>query len=564
MTKKTVRKKTPKQRDLRVISRMYLQGMTQGDIATELKISQPTVSREIKKLVEEWKVERVYDINEAKQRELAKIDNLELEYWEAWKRSQQDAVMRMKKAIQSDGTTKQEVSERIEGQVGDARFLNGVMDCIKQRCNILGVEAPDKLQSGSGSEIESISIPAHMIAKDFTDVYRDIINRGSVEYALDGGRGSTKSSFVALSSIMLLVNNPEWHMLALRQVSDTLRKSVYSQLTWAISELELDDKFKSTLNPLQITYIPTGQTIYFSGASDPKNLKSIKPPFGYIALLWFEEYDQFAGEAAIRSIVQSALRGGDVAYRFETWNTPRSKNHWCNKYIAIPKKGRYHLRTNYLNVPKEWLGKVFLDEAEFLKSVNEEAYRHEYLGDATGIGGTVFENVQIRAITDKEIKAFETSCHGLDFGYFPDPAHYSQSHYNPAKRTLYIYGEVRKWKSSNKEMYNAMVKQGLLPSNLLICDREPKDIADLKTMGANARGAEKDAGSRDYSYKWLQRLAAIVIDNTRAPYAAEEFLNCEMEQTKDGEFISSYPEKNDHAIDSVRYGTNLYWRKAGE
>jgi phage terminase large subunit len=423
---------------------------------------------------------------------------------------------------------------------------------------------PKEPTVGGDSEKNKIDIPAHMIAKDFTDVYRDIVNRGSTEYALDGGRGSSKSSFVALVSIMLLVNNPEWHMLAMRQVSDTLRKSVYSQLTWAISELGLDDKFKSTLNPMEIKYIPTGQTIYFAGASDPKNLKSIKPPFGYIALLWFEEYDQFAGEAAIRSIVQSALRGGDVAYRFETWNTPRSKNHWCNKYISIPKKGRYHLRTNYLTVPKEWLGKVFLDEAEFLKSVNLDAYNHEYIGDAVGIGGTVFENVQIRAITDEEIKHFETSCHGLDFGYFPDPAHYSQSHYNPAKRTLYIYGEVRKWKSSNKEMYNAMVEQGLTHNNLLICDREPKDIADLKKMGANARGAEKDAGSRNYSYKWLQRLAAIVIDNTRAPYTADEFLTCEMEQTKDGEYISSYPEKNDHAIDSVRYGTNLLWRQAGE
>jgi PBSX family phage terminase large subunit len=425
---------------------------------------------------------------------------------------------------------------------------------------------PKEQPQQSGGESAALVIPAHMLARDFTDVYRDIINRGHTEYALDGGRGSAKSSFVAMVSIMLLVNNPEWHMLAMRQVSDTLRKSVYSQLTWAISELGLDDKFKSTLSPLEIKYIPTGQTIYFSGASDPKNLKSIKPPFGYIALLWFEEYDQFAGEAAIRSIVQSALRGGDVAYRFETWNTPRSKNHWCNKYIAIPKEGRYHLRTNYLNVPNEWLGKVFIDEAEFLKSVNLDAYKHEYLGEATGIGGTVFENVEIRAITDQEIKTFNGYNDGIDWGYYPDPFVWGRSYYDPKTTDLYIYDEYYVWKQSNEETYKYLVKnKKLSPNDLIIADSsEPKSVADYKKYGANIRGAEKGADSVNYSMKWLQTRRRIIIDNIRAPHHAEEFLNYELEQTKDGEYITKFPDKNNHCIDRTRYAHNLLWRKAGE
>ena len=140
------RKKSQTERDRRAIARMYLQGMTQTDIARELTLSQPTVSREIKVLIQEWKVERVYDINEAKARELAKVDNLELEYWEAWKRSQSDAVTKTKKAIQEKGSTKQQAEERVEGQVGDARFLAGVQWCIERRCLILGVDAPKKTE----------------------------------------------------------------------------------------------------------------------------------------------------------------------------------------------------------------------------------------------------------------------------------------------------------------------------------------------------------------------------------------------------------------------------------
>lgn len=146
------RKKSQTERDLRQIARMYLQGISQADIAKELKISQPTVSREIKKLIEEWKVERVYDINEAKARELAKVDNLELEYWEAWRRSQKDAIIRSKKVYQKEGATAQEAAEQAKGQVGDARFLAGVQWCIERRCLILGVDAPKKTDLTSGGE----------------------------------------------------------------------------------------------------------------------------------------------------------------------------------------------------------------------------------------------------------------------------------------------------------------------------------------------------------------------------------------------------------------------------
>jgi len=135
------RKPAEIERDRRNISRLYLQGKIQAQIAFELKISQPTVSRELKLLQAEWKEERVYDINEAKQKELSKLDVLELEYWEAWERSQGNAITQ----IQSEspmGTTK---TAKQEKQFGDARFLDGVMSCIKQRCAILGVEAPKRV-----------------------------------------------------------------------------------------------------------------------------------------------------------------------------------------------------------------------------------------------------------------------------------------------------------------------------------------------------------------------------------------------------------------------------------
>lgn len=411
----------------------------------------------------------------------------------------------------------------------------------------------------------AFALPADVIAPVFLAAYRDIRDRKHTEYLFYGGRGSTKSTFVSLVMIWFLVNNPGVHVMAIRQVANTLRDSVYSQIVWAISELGLDDDFKCMTSPLEIEYRPTGQKIYFRGADDPGKIKSIKPAFGYIGVLWFEELDQFHGEESIRKIEQSVIRGGDEAFIFKSFNPPRTANNWANKYAKIPKESQYQHASTYLDVPAEWLGKTFIEEAEHLKAVNPPAYEHEYLGLANSAGGLVFENVQIRKITDEEIGQFDRVLHGLDWGFYPDPAHYSRCHYDAARLTLYIFGEYRAFKQSNRALYDALVKQGLTPEDSLICDSaEPKSVADFRDYGAAARGAEKGPESVKYSIKWLQSLRSIVIDNQRCPASAEEFLSYEFERDKDGEVISEYPDRDNHAIDSVRYATNLIWRRRGQ
>jgi len=410
----------------------------------------------------------------------------------------------------------------------------------------------------------SFSLPADMVAPAFLDVYRDIRDRKNTEYLFFGGRGSTKSSFISLAIVYILINNPTIHALVTRQISNTLRDSVYSQLQWAINELGFSGDFKCLTSPLEITYLPTGQKIYFRGLDDVGKIKSIKPAFGYLGVFWAEECDQMTSAESVRKVEQS-LRGGNVMYFFKSWNPPRSSQSWINKYSQIPKGTQYKHSSNYLTVPKEWLGDVFLSEAEHLKNINPEAYKNEYLGEVTGTGGQVFENVVLRAITDEEISQFDHVLHGLDFGFYPDPAHYSRMHYDAARLTLYIFGEVRRWKNSNRAVYDALVEYGLQPDNLLICDSaEPKSVADFREYGASARGAEKGPESVKYSIKWFQSLVSIVIDNERCPYTAEEFLNFEYEQNSDEEFISEFPDKNNHAIDACRYGTNLIWRRRGQ
>ena len=408
-------------------------------------------------------------------------------------------------------------------------------------------------------------IPASLIAPSFSSVLFDIEEHNYSEYVFPGGRGSTKSSFCALNVIDLIMKHEDMHACILRQVADTLRSSVYQQILWSISALGLEDEFNCTVSPLEITRIKTGQKIYFRGADDPNKIKSIKAPFGYIGIVWFEELDQFAGEEAVRKIEQSVIRGGDLSYKFKSFNPPKSAQNWANKYIKVPRSDRLVAESTYLAVPKKWLGKQFLDDAEFLKETNPTAYENEYMGIANGTGGNVFDNVEIRAITDEEIKSFDNALNGVDWGWYPDLYAFVRVQYVASKHTLYIWQEYTCNKTKNIDTAKHLVKLGITGNDLIICDSaEKKSTEDYRAYGLLARNAEKGPHSRDYSYKWLQSLSSIVIDNERCPVAAKEFLDKEYLRDKEGNVISGYPDGNDHTIDAVRYATERIWRRRGQ
>ena len=134
-----------------------------------------------------------------------------------------------------------------------------------------------------------------IVADVFHPMMRDIRRGKHSEYILPGGRGSTKSSAISCIINELIKNNHDMHALVLRKVGNTIKDSVYAQIKWAIKTMDLEEQFEYKLSPIEIVYKPTGQKIFFRGADDPLKIKSIKPEFGYIGILWFEELDQFAG-----------------------------------------------------------------------------------------------------------------------------------------------------------------------------------------------------------------------------------------------------------------------------
>lgn len=406
---------------------------------------------------------------------------------------------------------------------------------------------------------------SQLISPAFAGSHRAVKSGEIDELVEKGGRGSAKSSYISLELILLLLKHPDCHAVVMRRVGNTLRTSVYAQICWAIAVLGLSGRFKCTVSPMECTYLPTGQKILFFGMDDPGKLKSTKVPFGYIGLAWFEELDQFDGPEQVRNVEQSLFRGGPYSFCFKSFNPPAMARNWANKYVLGPKAGRMVHHSTYLTTPEDWLGPRFLSDAQHLRETSETAYRHEYLGEVVGSGTAVFENLRIEPITDKQIAVFDYRYFGQDWGWYPDPNQFVGCAYDSGARTLYIYEEFRGWRQSNaawaKKIQHHM-------DDLILADPGSggdRNVSDFRDYGFRMREARKGPNSVAYGNRWLQSLAAIVIDPVRCPETAKEFSEYEYERDeKTGEVLEGYPDAANHSIDATRYAMEPVWRRRGQ
>ncbi len=184
------------------------------------------------------------------------------------------------------------------------------------------------------------------------------------------------------------------------------------------------------------------------------------------------------------------------------------------------------------------------------------------MGIPVGTGGNVFDNLELREITDEEINSFDRIYQGVDWGWFPDPFAFIRLHYDRTRETIYLLDEIYENKLTNEASAKKILDRGYKDAYITCDSAEPKSAADFRAFGLPAKEAIKGPGSVDYGMKWLQR-RTIVIDRHRTPNAYDEFVNYEYDRDRDGEIISGYPDENNHLIDATRYALERVSRRMG-
>ena len=415
--------------------------------------------------------------------------------------------------------------------------------------------------------IEKISLK-EKIKPSFYSVARATMNPKILHIACKGGRGSGKSSDIALL-IIILVKHFAVNAVCIRKTDNTLEQSVYEQLKWAISELGLTSEFKFNKSPLRISYVPRGNYIVFRGAQNPERIKSLKDSRFPFAIGWIEELAEFKTEDEVKTITNSLLRGelaDGLFYKFfYSYNPLKRKHSWVNKKYESrfqPENTFVHAST-YKDNP--FIAKEFIEEAEATRERSEKRYRWEYLGEAIGSGVAPFENLVFRKITDEEIARFDNIRQGNDFGYANDPLAFVRWHYDKKKRVIYAIDEIYGVKISNRELAER-IREKSYQSQMITCDSaEPKSIDELK-LQLNiplVQGAKKGPDSREYGERWLDDLDAIVIDPERTPNIAREFESADYAVDRDGNPKPKLEEVNDHTIDATRYAFEDDMRQPG-
>ena len=370
-----------------------------------------------------------------------------------------------------------------------------------------------------------------------------------------GGRGSAKSTNIALILVVDLMQYPV-NTICFRKVGETLRKSVYEQIKWAIKFLEVEEYFEYKLSPLEIIYKERGNKFIFMGVDDPQKSKSIKEAQFPVARYWFEELAEFKNEDEVETVLNSIFRGklekGLIYKGFFSYNPPKMKHNWVNKkynYSFIENNVYVHHST-YLENPH--ISEEFIKEAEAVKAKDETKYRLVYMGEPIGNGLVPFPNLEIREIEASEIAGLEKFRNGVDWGYGVDPLAFVRWGYDKKKSIIYALDEYYGVGLKNRNLANYILSKGY--DELVMCDSaEPKSIDELKEYDISAWGAKKGAGSVEYGEKWLSDLEAIVIDPKRTPNISREFEMIDYDTDREGNPLPRLCDSNNHTIDATRY-----------
>lgn len=371
-----------------------------------------------------------------------------------------------------------------------------------------------------------------------------------------GSRASKKSKTTALWYITNMMKYQSANLLVIRKTFRTLKDSCFTELKWAINRLGVQDYWKITESPLEMTYIPTGQKIYFRGLDDPLKVTSITVDVGSLCWMWIEEAYEIMKEEDF-DILDESIRGqveGDLFKQITLTFNPWNEHHWIKKrfFDAAPDPDILALTTNYMC--NEWLDAADKKVFETMKKNNPRRYRVAGLGEWGIVDGLVFENWEEKDFDLNEIKQIKgiKSAFGLDFGYTNDPSALWGGMIDLKAKIIYVFDEMYKNGMSNEAIHKEISTMGYLKERIRADSAEPKSIDRLRELGiSNIRAARKGKDSVNHGIDFIQDFKIII--HPRCVNFLTEISNYTWDVDKFGKKINKPIDDFNHLMDAMRY-----------
>lgn len=327
--------------------------------------------------------------------------------------------------------------------------------------------------------------------------YRDFWNFKGRYRVCKGSRASKKSKTTALWFIYSMMKYPGANLLVVRKIFRTLKDSCFTELKWAIQRLGVAALWDIKESPLEMTYIPTGQKIYFRGLDDPLKVTSITVEVGVLCWLWIEEAYEIDSEEDFNTLDES-IRGRvpeglfkQATLTFNPWN----EHHWLKKRFFDRKSPDVLAKTtNYLC--NEFLDEADLRMFEDMRQTNPRRYQVAGLGDWGITEGLVYENWEERSFQLSDLPETARTHFGLDFGYTNDPTALFCGMLDEPSKTLWVFDEMYEHGMSNEKIAAKVTEMGYAKEVITADSSEPKSIDRLRELGLrHVRSAKKGADS---------------------------------------------------------------------
>ena len=378
-----------------------------------------------------------------------------------------------------------------------------------------------------------------------------------------GSRASKKSKTAALFYIWNLMKYPEANLLVVRKVFRTLKDSCFTELKWAIHRLGVDEDWEVKESPLEMTYLPTGQRIYFRGLDDPLKVTSITVEHGYLCWMWIEEAYEISKEADF-DMLDESIRGAipeetglfkQITLTFNPWN----EHHWIKaRFFDNPDDETLALTTNYLC--NEWLDDADLKVFETMRVNNPRRYRVAGLGDWGIVEGLIFENWEEKPFDVNEIRSLPNvrSRFGLDFGYTNDPSALFCGLIDTTVKIIWVFDEMYQRGMSNEKIGETVTGMGYAKERITADCAEPKSIDRLRQLGlSHIQRSRKGKDSIKNGIDFLQEYHIII--HPKCVNFLTEISNYTWDtDTKTGKKLNVPIDDFNHLMDAMRYAFEDY------
>ena len=375
-----------------------------------------------------------------------------------------------------------------------------------------------------------------------------------------GSRRSKKSKTMALWVIYNMMKHPQANTLVVRKTYRTLKDSCFTELKWAIKRLQVEHLWQIKESPLEMTYIPTTQKIYFRGLDDPLKITSIAVEVGVLSWMWIEEAYEITSEDDFDTLAESML--GDcpeglwkqITLTFNPW----SDKIWIKgKFFDVDDPEVLAITTNYKC--NEWLSPSDRKVFEDMKVKNPRRYRVAGEGEWGVVDGLVYERWKEQHFTLDQLPKDIQSAFGLDFGYTNDPTALFCGFLSLSEKRLYVWDELYKKGLSNRAIYQEISRMGYGKEKITADSAEPKSIDELHGLGLRITGAKKGKDSVNNGIQWIQDLEIII--HPRCVNFLMEIGTYQWKKDKFDKKLNEPEDDNNHLMDAMRYALERFIQK---